>query len=74
MKIKNFWAWISGVEDQPVVESVTKKTFPPRDPGLCSFNEWAQLTQFSSLHEPKFRKEERLDHIKKEVREANKHF
>jgi len=73
--LKTFLAWISGVNEKPVTESIPKKTFPPRPDYLCSFNEWAELTQFSSLHEPRFRKEERLDPIKKEVRAANNlHF
>lgn len=66
-------AWISGEKEKPT-ESIPKKTFPPRDGSLCSFNEWTELTQFSSLHEPKFWSHERLDPIKKDVREANKHF
>lgn len=73
MNLKSFMAWISGEKEKPV-ETKPKKTFPPRDPSLCSFNEWAELTQFSSLHEPKYRNEERLDPIKKEVRKANEHF
>ncbi len=67
-------AWISGVKEKPLEPTIPRKTFPPRDASLCSFNEWAEITQFSSLHEPKFRNEERLDPIKKEVREANRHF
>jgi len=73
MILKSFMAWISGVKEKPV-EPKVKKTFPPRDASLCSFNEWTEITQFSSLYEPNFRNQERLDPIKKEVREANKHF
>jgi|688.fasta_scaffold25088_9 hypothetical protein len=46
--LKNFKAWISGVKEEPFESQ--KKTFPPRPDYLCSFNEWVELTQFSSLN------------------------